>query len=189
MVAQEFHLITASIIILCHNDFDFLLQSLHSVILHTRSPYELILVDNATRDEGRPFLKSLHDAKGMGRKWALLRKELGMGTGRPGPKDLADIKVIRNSKNRFFSAGNNQGIRVSQGENIVLLNADTWVGPDWLTYLLECLRRDPGAGLAGPCTNSSVGWQFIRGAPEMGMKEFSRFARTWQKRHLRKSRP
>lgn len=51
-------------------------------------------------------------------------------------------RVIRNSRNVGFAAGNNVGARAARGEYVVFLNDDTRVHPDWLREMVAtALRR------------------------------------------------
>ena len=82
----------ASIVILTHNVVAYFRECLASVRARTDVPYEIIVVDNASTGA---------DAAALGR---LCR----------GP----NIRLIRNVENRFFAAGNNQGIRAARGRRI-----------------------------------------------------------------------
>jgi GT2 family glycosyltransferase len=103
------------------------------------------------------------------------------------PKNLGSARLIRNEANRFFAAGNNQGILAARGEHVVLLNADAVPGPGWLSLLLR-RSRDPGAGLVGPCTNFASGVQHVVSPGYASMREFPSFARRWAREHAGKSR-
>lgn len=76
-----------------------------------KTPYEIIVVDNASPIQ---------------------------------PKTEADYKadkVIKNTENKGVAFAWNQGIRVSRGGYIVLLNNDTMVFDYWLEDLLKCLEH------------------------------------------------
>jgi GT2 family glycosyltransferase len=47
----------------------------------------------------------------------------------------ANVSVLRNERNRGFTATANRGIAEAGRADVVLLNADTEVGPNWLTGL------------------------------------------------------
>lgn len=59
------------------------------------------------------------------------------------------VTLIRNDENIGFSKANNQALRISKGEFILILNPDTIVSEDTLTVLIEFLRDNPSAGAAG----------------------------------------
>jgi GT2 family glycosyltransferase len=64
------------------------------------------------------------------------------------------LRLIANSANVGFAAGNNQGARAADGEIIAFLNNDTVVTQNWLETLVSHLDN-PRAGMVGPVTNSS----------------------------------
>jgi GT2 family glycosyltransferase len=112
-----------SIIIVSFNTRADLLRCLESI--HEAPPscrFEILVVDNASTD-GSP------DA--VGERW-------------PG------VRVLTQSRNLGFSAANNVGIRVADGELVLLLNSDTVVPPGALDALVGRLRADSSAGAAGP---------------------------------------
>ena len=55
----------------------------------------------------------------------------------------------RARRNLGFAAGSNAGIRLSEGELIVLLNPDVIVRPDWLPNLIESMFADEIVGIGG----------------------------------------
>ncbi len=61
-----------------------------------------------------------------------------------------DVMVIRNSENKGFACGCNQGIKKSKGNVIVLLNNDAFVNADCIEAGLKCLRSDPSVGIWAP---------------------------------------
>ncbi|HTR02431.1 MAG TPA: glycosyltransferase [Thermoanaerobaculia bacterium] len=63
------------------------------------------------------------------------------------------VRVIANRENRGFAAANNQGIALSAGEIVVLLNNDTVVPPGLMGRLAGHLQRDASIGLLCPTTN------------------------------------
>jgi GT2 family glycosyltransferase len=121
---------TASIIILTYNNLDYTRQCLESIFSKTFEPaYEVIVVDNASKDETPNYLNSIEAEK-------------------------ANMKVILNENNLGFSAGNNIGAAAAEGDFLIFLNNDTIVTPGWLERLLSHLE-DPSVGMVGPVTNSS----------------------------------
>jgi GT2 family glycosyltransferase len=56
------------------------------------------------------------------------------------------ISVIQNSKNLGFAGGYNEGLKQVLHENLVLLNSDVALSPNWLKYLLE--RSDKSDNIA-----------------------------------------
>ena len=148
----------ASIVILCHNDGEFLRDCIERVYTHTDVPFELILVDNATQDGFGGYLDKL-------------------------ARRRRNATVIHNKENRFFAGGNNQGLEIARGRYAMLLNADTLVGPGWLSRMIACAQRRPEFGLVGPCTNGATGVQLVPQPGYRTSEEFPSFARGWAKRH------
>lgn len=104
----------ASVIILNWNGKQYLERCLTSVFSQRYKDYEVIFVDNASKDGSVDFVRNRF------------------------PK----AKVIVNDKNLGFSGGNNVGISEAKGEYIVMLNNDTWVDKNWLKNLVEAANKD-----------------------------------------------
>lgn len=115
-----------SIILLTYNNLDDTALCVESIRSNTPADsYELIVVDNHSTD-GTP-------------DWI---------------QEQTDIRFIRNESNRGFPAGCNQGIQTAQeGNDILLLNNDTMVMPNWLQNLQRCLYSREDVGAVGPVTN------------------------------------
>lgn len=60
-------------------------------------------------------------------------------------------------ENLGFAAGCNRGAELSNGENIVLVNPDTEVFPEWAERMTAYMQPDVGA--VGPISNFVAGWQ------------------------------
>lgn len=145
-----------SLVILCHNDGAYLRGCLKSVFVHTKDvPYEIVIVNNATGDDCEGWLDSLARRKGR------------------------LVRVIHNKENRYFAGGNNQGVRASRGRHVLLLNADTVVGPQWLSRMLRVAESAPDIGLVAPYTNGATGPQWVREPGYTNIRQFSAFARRW----------
>jgi len=114
----------ASIVLLAHDNYDLTRECLESVLAHTPPPYELVLVDNASRDGTRAFFRGLPSQ---------------LGPARP-------VQVLENETNLGFPTGANQGIRAARGRHVVVLNNDTRVCPGWLQALLGAAEAEPQVG-------------------------------------------
>ncbi|MGD6934013.1 MAG: glycosyltransferase family 2 protein [Candidatus Bathyarchaeia archaeon] len=112
-----------SIIIVNYNGQRFLDKCLTSVFKTNYSRFEVILVDNSSRDGSLTFLKQ---------KFGSDKR----------------LKVIKNSENLGFGPANNIGYLHSKGEYIAFLNNDTDVEPEWLRILVDSMEQDPTIGLA-----------------------------------------
>jgi len=59
------------------------------------------------------------------------------------------VKLIENKENLGFSKANNQAIRLSKGEYVLLLNPDTIVEEDTFTKVIDYMDKNPKAGGLG----------------------------------------
>jgi len=60
------------------------------------------------------------------------------------------VRLIENFENRGFAAANNQAIALSAGRYVLLLNSDTELASDALSYLVRFMDAHPRAGAVGP---------------------------------------
>lgn len=138
-----------SIIILTHNGLLYSKKCIQSVRKYTEKNYEIIVVDNNSTDRTKSWLSA-----------------------------QKDIKVIYNSENLGFPRGCNQGINAACGDDILFLNNDVIVTPNWLKNLRECLYSNKDIGAAGPITNKCSNDQSIS-LPFDSINEILR----WCKKH------
>jgi len=118
-----------SVVVVTYGGLDLTRDCLESLLERETWPrFEAIVVDNASDDGTPEYLRALAERD---------------------PR----IRVVLNSDNRGFAAANNQGIALSRGEIVVLLNNDTVVPPGLLRRLAGHLRRDPSIGLLCPTPN------------------------------------
>ncbi|PID73682.1 MAG: hypothetical protein CSB33_02770 [Desulfobacterales bacterium] len=88
-----------------------------------------------------------------------------------------------------FSQGANMGLRAAAGEYILLTDGSTAFTPQALSGMLECLRREPDAGLVAPMMNRSGETPYINGrqlVPETEIvtpEQADDFARSFRKRY------
>jgi GT2 family glycosyltransferase len=112
-----------SVVMVNHNDRTHLGECLSSLTNTVEGiPFEVIVVDNQSSD-GSP-------------EWLRL--------------NFPRVRLITNTENVGFARGNNQGIRESRGEYILLLNTDTILQSQAVQYLLEELRSNRRIGGVGP---------------------------------------
>jgi GT2 family glycosyltransferase/lipopolysaccharide/colanic/teichoic acid biosynthesis glycosyltransferase len=110
-----------SIIIVNYNVQDFLMHTLESIKRAVVNiSHEIFVVDNASVDGSVEMLKNKF----------------------PG------VILMENKINKGFAAANNQAMKESTGEFIVLINPDTVVQEDTFTKLLEFMENHPDAGAA-----------------------------------------
>jgi GT2 family glycosyltransferase/ubiquinone/menaquinone biosynthesis C-methylase UbiE/glycosyltransferase involved in cell wall biosynthesis len=119
-----------SVIILTFNNLDLTRACLDSVLLRSDYPnLEVIVVDNGSSDNTPAYLKDL----------ACRHPE---------------VRVVINSENLGFAAGNNTGLSIATGDYLVILNNDTVVTQGWVMTLVRHFQNDPSVGIVGPVTNN-----------------------------------
>lgn len=96
-----------TVLVPIHNATDALARCLASISRHTEGQAQLLLIDDASTDD--KVRSMLYDAA----KWP-------------------QTQVLCNESNLGFTATVNRGLRLCGGRDVVLLNADTEVGPAWL---------------------------------------------------------
>jgi O-antigen biosynthesis protein len=142
-----------SIIILTYNKLEYTKKCIESIRQYTEpNTYEIIIIDNASTDGTVDWLKQ-----------------------------QKDIKAIFNENNVGFPKGCNQGIEVSSGENILLLNNDVIVTKNWLTNLLACLYSSEKIGAVGPVTNYCSYYQTIPVSYGDDLDEMHNFASVYNR--------
>ena len=118
-----------SIIIVTYNNLNLTKKCINSILERTAYPnYEIIIVDNASSDETSKYLEELE-------------------------KKYTNVKIKLNKENLGFASGNNQGIKMAEGEYYILLNNDTIVTRGWITGLIKHFE-DKKVGMVGSVTNS-----------------------------------
>ncbi|MFA5384923.1 MAG: glycosyltransferase [Eubacteriales bacterium] len=108
-----------SIIILCHDNVDIIGRCIDSLLKFNSYNYEIIVVDNQSKDGTVKFLEEKYNAR---------------------------IKILLNNKNGCAS-GRNLGFRNAEGEIIVFLDSDQWAtNTRWLKPALDVLSLDRHVG-------------------------------------------
>lgn len=106
------------------NNLECIKLCIDSIRKFTTNPIEIIVIDNGSKDGTVQWLS-----------------------------DQNDILKIYNNDNLGFPKGCNQGIELASGDNIMLLNNDVIVTPNWLNNLLKALYSDVNIGAVGAVSN------------------------------------
>lgn len=116
-------MIKASVVILSWNSTEVLADCLASLPHGFSSPsYEVIVIDNGTRTLPPAALRFLFP-------W---------------------MQLVVNRKNRGVAPARNQGMRLTRGQYVILLDDDTLVKPAAFDCLLVYMDTHPEVGLCGP---------------------------------------
>lgn len=111
-------MITSSIVILNYNGAEDTIECLNSLKNQTFKDFEIILVDNGSKDEEVRKLDN-------------------------GIKNLnLNMNLVKLEKNLGFTGGNNRGAKIAKGEYIAFLNNDTVVDEHWLENLIKPFLKD-----------------------------------------------
>lgn len=112
-----------SIIIVNYNSRPYLEICLQSLLANTLSPYEILIIDNHSKDDSALFLEKIEDPR---------------------------IRVYINNSNVGYSKACNQGLVEATGDYFVTMNPDVVVPEGWLTRLLYHLEVNPRTLIVGP---------------------------------------
>ena len=111
-----------SVVVVNYNSGPHLAACLRSVADSTYPRKELIIVDNASKDDSITQVQALYP----------------------------DAEMVRNRVNLGYSGAGNIGIAKARGEFVVLLNPDTIVDERWLEELVDAAARYPRAAFFQP---------------------------------------
>jgi len=109
-----------SILVLNFDGREFLEACVQAVENQTYRDFELILIDNGSSDGSWEFMQA---------RWE------------------GQHRLVSTGKNLGFAEGNNEGLRVARGRDIVILNNDTVVDDRWLEELVRAADAFPGYGM------------------------------------------
>jgi GT2 family glycosyltransferase len=122
--------IELSIVIVGINAFDYLSNCLESVFASKyNGEMEIIYVDNNSTLVGLDAIEEKYP----------------------------NITIIRNNQNSGYATANNQGIKISAGEFVLLLNPDTILDENAIQRMINYLRQNPETGIVGPKVLNSDG--------------------------------
>ena len=110
-----------SIIVVSWNVCEMLRDCLQSIVGQTKKGYEIIVVDNASVD----------------------------GSAEMVAEEFPEVRLIANDQNIGFAAANNQGLEISSGHYVLLLNPDTLILDGAIDRMIDWMNGHPDVGCAG----------------------------------------
>lgn len=110
-----------SIVVPAFNHVRETLECVAAVAAHTSGEYEVLVVDDGSKDESGALLPL-----------------------------VANLRYLRNEENRGFIRSCNRGAREARGEYLVFLNNDAQPTRGWLEPLIDTFSRFERVGAVGP---------------------------------------
>ena len=108
-----------TVIVLNWNGERLLGVCLEALLRQTYGNYEVILVDNGSKDSSVQLAR----------------------------ENFPEVRLVQLAENKGFTGGNAAGLRVATGEYIALVNNDTRADPGWLENLAQPMRDDSKVGI------------------------------------------
>jgi len=117
-----------SVVVCTYNGGRTLGQCLRSLQALDYPDYEVIVVDDGSKDDTREILAR-----------------------------FPDVRAIH-QPNRGLSVARNVGLQAARGEVVAYTDSDCFADPDWLTLLVYQLQRTAAAAVGGPNLTPPDGW-------------------------------
>ena len=112
-----------SVVIINYQTFELTKNTVNSILQYDYPfSYEILVVDNASGDDSLARLKDYFKDK---------------------------VKFIASAENNGFAAGNNQALKIAEGEYVLLLNSDTVVWQNSLEEIYNYMESHSDVGAAG----------------------------------------
>ena len=105
-----------SVVVLNFNGAATLERCIESIRSQSWSPFEIILVDNNSTD----------------------------GSSEQAERLFPELRIVRNYRNLGFSEGNNEGIKKSSGDLVLLANNDAILNRDAISSLVDAMSGNVG---------------------------------------------
>lgn len=121
-----------SIILPCMNLLQFTRQAVEGIALTCDVSFELIVINNASKDETKDYLDNLAE-----------------GTLKKNP-NFVRLIVCHNTVNRYLSGAINQGCLLSSAPYISVIANDILVPPNMYSFFIKKLEEDKSIGATGP---------------------------------------
>ena len=115
--------------IVTYNRLELTKQTLDNLFETTKYPFNLVFVDNASKDDTLKYLQEYCEAK---------QSEYFKG-----------FKIHANENNMGIAIGRNQGLALADGEWLATLDNDVLVPDGWLNECIDILTKNPKYGMVG----------------------------------------
>ena len=119
-------ILECEIIIPVWNQLDYTSSCLNSIFKSTRTPFRIIIIDNASDKQTAQYLDSIKE------------------------KYPKQIVLVRNCENLGWVKAVNQGLFYSKSLYACVMNNDTVVYPGWLSEMISVAEKDKLIGLVNP---------------------------------------
>lgn len=106
-----------SLVIVNYNNKDYLERCMNSILEQSYQNIEIIFIDNQSSDQSFEFMNQKYSER-------------------------ENVSIVYNRVNNGYAGGANQGIRLSRGEYIFILNPDIILEVDFVQKMYEFMRAD-----------------------------------------------
>jgi GT2 family glycosyltransferase len=110
-----------SVVLVAYNSREWLQSCLPSLEAQTYSPLEIVLVDNASNDDGAQWVA----------------------------ENYSQVRILTLEKAQPFARAINQGVITAQGDYLLLLNPDVYLESDAIAQLVDVAEDDPLCAAVG----------------------------------------
>lgn len=121
----------ATIMMVTYNRLDLTKKTLDCIFEHTDYPFELVFVDNASKDDTLPYLYEV------------------CGNQLNNHPYLQSFKIQSNTENKGIAIGRNQALLLAEGEWLATMDNDVWVPMGWLSECIDVLSKNHKFGMIG----------------------------------------
>ena len=135
-----------TVVIAVWNAVDDLRRCLASVVRHAMPGQRVIVVDDASPDPAIAALLAAH-------------------AGRPG------WTILTNAGNLGYTRTVNRGVAAAGPRDVILLNSDTIVTPNWVQRLRHAAHADPRRGTVTPVSNAAGAFSVPRGGADQALPD------------------
>ena len=121
-------IVRTAVVILNWNGRKYLEQFLPPLIQYSSGEAEIIVADNASKDNSISFLET----------------------------NYPSVRIIRNNDNEGFARGYNLALKQIEADYYILLNSDIEVTPDWIGPVIDMMEKDPSIAACQPKIRSYI---------------------------------